>query len=136
MSFHKAAVPSGIARSRWQYRSRCVVCGCHSVNQVAKPRAEPCAVGSVLGHDLEVELAEVEQSKETFATEHFVAHPRTGNRYPSAGQERRRSFADHRVKPDPVSSQLADVESLARGEKAAVSISPVGEAHIAVHGTE
>ena len=139
VGFDESSVPCGIAGSRWQRVGTVIVGRTRRgpVDDVAKTRAEPGIIRSVLGKDLKVEMrSEIEQTLESYSAETLVARTRTrdGNAY--VRQIGGWSLAHHRVPTEALHAEFSCAEGLAAGEECRVGVPPVGHVRISVGRTE
>src|SRR5438270_73382 len=139
MSLDEGAVPYGIPRSGRKNACGVVLSGgvASAADDVTVTGAKPGAIRSVLGEDLEVQMAaEVEKPFEADPAKALIADSRTRDRHPAAGQICSRGHAVHGVPADTLHSEFAGAERLTAGEKRGVRILAVGQVNIPVGRTE
>ncbi len=137
MGLHKRAVPGRTSGARRELgpRTRWVVVS--PAEDVSVALAEPRAIRTVLGENLEVQFAaEIEQAFEAHAVKVFIANSGTQDWSLAAGVIHGWGLPKHGVASNPLNPQLAGVEGLTACQEPTVRVLPVGTIWTTVHGVE
>ena len=88
-------------------------------------------VRTVLGYDLEIQLAEIEDSVEADSTEALVSEASARDGQPARRQGVGRCLPDHGVEADALGSEFADIKGLTSRKESGVGIAS-RQVHIAI----
>src|SRR3954470_10164941 len=139
MGFYERAIPCGTAESSQDSRWIVVQPG-DTIDHITISCTEPLAIRSVLGNNLKIQFAEVEETYKTFAAESLVANPGTRNRNgrPTARvcKETCRCLSSHDVEAHAIGSQPANLEGMAAANESTIGVTAVWHVRIAVRGAQ